>query len=107
MDKAASSFIPAFSGSPHGWQRVGWPSILLVEGCLCGSTILYAAINQMTEIDKGGRGEPKHLITDLGNLDILVHGQLSKWILDSQEGTIIRIVYPHRIALRYINFVVM
>lgn len=59
MDKAASSFIPAFLGSPYGWPRVGHQE-MLVGGCVCASTILfnlYSRVSQVPRIKKGERGK--------------------------------------------------
>lgn len=40
MDKAASSFIPAFTGSPDGWHRVGHRE-MLAGGCVCPQYYLF------------------------------------------------------------------
>ena len=70
MDKAASSFIPAFAGSPYGWHRVGHRE-MLVGGCVCVHNTIYSIFSNKlgtTNRERRKRKEPKQLVTGLEKL---------------------------------------
>lgn len=78
MNKAASSFIPASLGNQHGWQCCPKRNV----GVWLGVSTILAYLHTVIVNQRERKREPKQVVTDLVNYDIVSCGQLSKQILD-------------------------